>query len=178
MSLNNIVLCFSFVFIVVLIYNYFRYVTILRNEAEYRDLVEYQTMLTSALLFKNPSILPTLSHVRYFPDQSGFFVVLNFDGNILSHGDYDGNMNEILPFNVPVTSIIEIAKNGGGYVKYNYKGYIYDSFVYNYPGSPFIVCSGLYNDPQHIQSRTHLWKRQDKSLLKTPSQAKSSKRHE
>ena len=168
-SFNFILLCVYFVLIVFLLYQYFKYLTILRNEAEYRDLVEYQTLLTAALLFKNPSILSTLDQIRYFPDQSGFFIVLNFDGKVLSHGDYDGDVqvDDILPFHLPVANILETAKNGGGYVKYNYKGYIYDSFVYNHVGSPYIVCSGLYNDPQHIESRVNQWKRVNKSLLKT-----------
>ena len=170
-SFNFILLGVYFVLIVFLLYHYFKYLTILRNESEYRDLVEYQTLLTAALLFKNPSILSTLDQIRYFPDQSGFFIVLNFDGKVLSHGDYAGdvkldNDDGVIPFHLPVASIIETAKNGGGYVKYNYKGHIYDSFVYNYVGSPYIVCSGLYSDPQHIESRVHQWKRVDKSLLK------------
>jgi len=172
MSFTIGLLCAYFILVVALLFHYHRYMHILRNEAEYRDIVEYQTMLTSALLFQNPSILSTLNQIRYFPDRSGFFVVLDFDGNVLSHGDYNGKVDESLPFNLPITSLIDAAKNGGGYVKYNYKGYIYDSFVYNYPGSSFIVCSGLYNDPEHIQSRVDNWKRVDKSILKTPSSTK------
>jgi hypothetical protein len=151
--------------------------TIMRNEAEYRDIIEYQTLLTAALLFKNPSILPTLDKIRYFPDQSGFFIVLNFDGKVLSHGDFENNdtnndtnnnnSDDILPFQLPVANIIETAKNGGGYVKFNYRGDVYDSFVYNHSGSPYIVCSGLFSDPQHIESRTSRWKRANKCLLKT-----------
>ena len=69
---------------------------------------------------------------------------------------------------------IEIAKNGGGYVKYNYKGYIYESFVYNFEGSPYIVCSGLFNDPKHIQNRAEMWKRTDRTLLKNANQNQSN----
>ena len=167
-SINFVLFCVYFLIVVLLLYLYLKYIIVLRNEAEYRDIVEYQTLLTAALLHNTPEILSTLDKIRYFPDQSGFFIVLNFEGEVVSHGDVDSSSDASpTTFQLPVATIIETAKNGGGYVKYNYKGFIYDSFVYNHVGSPYIVCSGIYNDSQHIESRVDRWKRIDKCLLKT-----------
>lgn len=167
----NFALLFVFsLLLMFLLFHYFKHMSMLRNEAEYRDVVEYQTMLIAALLVKNPGILATLNQIRYFPDQSGFFVVYDVQGKLLTHGDFNCDIsaiNDNLSLNMPTSQILEVAKNGGGYVQYNYKGYVYDTFVYNYTGSPYIVCSGLYNDPQHIQYRMDKWKRSNKSLLKT-----------
>jgi hypothetical protein len=154
---------------VTLIWVYCKNAIATRNEAEYRDIVEYQTMLAAALISQHPSLIPDFQKVRYFPDQSGFFVVLDFTGKVLCHGDYDGDIDQPLPFNLPINSILETARNGGGYVRYNYKGHIYESFVYVYPGSSYIVCSGLFIDIHHIQKRLDTWTRVDRTLLKSNS---------
>ena len=162
---------------IILGYGYLKNAIVTRNEAEYRDIMEYQTMLVAALVEQSPAIIPSISKIRYFPDKSGFFTVLNFQGKLLCHGDYDGNLDEkSLPFNFPVNEIVELAKNGGGYIRYNYKGFIYESFVYVYPDSSYIICSGIYNDLQHIQNRMSTWKRVDKTLLKLPGQPKRRRR--
>lgn len=150
----------------VLLRLYWKNLIVVRNEAEYRDIVEYQTMLVSALLQKHPELLPSLSRLRFFPDQSGFFIVLNYQGQLLSHGDYEGDLTPPLPFDWPVAEIVALAKAGGGYVKYNYKGFIYESFVHGLASSPFIVCSGLYTDLQHIRTRLDTWQRVDRTLIK------------
>lgn len=155
--------------LVLLLWTYGKTLIISRNEAEYRDIVEYQTMLASALLQQVPEAVPALARIRYFPDRSGFFLVLDFQGQVLCHGDYDGKLQGDLPFHIPVAEMVTLARSGGGYVKYNYKGFIYESFVYASPDSPFIVCSGLFNDLQHIQDRYANWQRVDKTILKVPS---------
>jgi hypothetical protein len=159
-----------------LIWSYGKNVIVTRNEAEYRDIVEYQTMLVAALVHKNPKLIPEFQTVRYFPDQSGFFIILDFDGTLLVHGDYSGDLTQPLPFNWPVTVILDTAKNGGGYIRYNYKGYVYESFIYIYPGSSYIVCSGLFNDHHHIQQRLTQWKRTDRTLLKSGPSAVTTRR--
>jgi hypothetical protein len=158
-----------------LVWSYLKNAIAMRNEAEYRDIVEYQSMLAAALISQNPEIIPSFNKIRYFPDQSGFFVVLDFNGNVLVHGDYSGNLKETLPFNLPINSIMDTARNGGGYVRYNYKGHVYESFIYVYPGSPYIVCSGLFIDLEYIQRRLDTWKRVDRTLLKQSSKEQSNR---
>jgi len=177
MDIQHILLCFIFVLFLLLMWNYITNMIHTRNESEYKDITEYQTMLVANLLTKHPVILPSIGKLRYFPDNSGFFMVLNLEGKILVHGNYDGDVSnaEKLPFNVPTKEIVEVAKEGGGYIRYNYKGYIYQTFVYLAPNSPYIVCSGLYVDTQHIQARKR-WKRFDKLMLKSiHSEKKSNK---
>jgi hypothetical protein len=162
MQLNLILWILYVLFVSILLYYYCRYLRVLRNEAEYRDIIEYQTMLIAALLDQHPDLLNTLHTIRYFPDQSGYFTILNFDGKIVSQ------IPECSNSSLPVDIIIETARRGGGYVKYNNQGNIYDCFAYSYPGSKYIVCSGIFNNPHNIQTREHKWKQIDKSLLKTP----------
>ena len=148
---------------------YMRHMFTVRNESEYRDIVEYQTMLVAAMLAAQPNLLPTVGKLRYFPDQSGFFIVLDYTGKILVHGDYDGKLDseQHLPFIIPVNDMVETAKNGGGYIRYNYKGHIYQSFVYGYPNSPYIVTSGLFSDLHHVTKRKE-WKRVDRTVIRNP----------
>ena len=166
-GLIGVLLLLSFV----LVWIYCKNAITVRNESEYRDIVEYHTMLAAALISQHPSWIPDFQKVRYFPDQSGFFVVLDFTGKVLCHGDYDGSLEETLPFNFPINSLLDTARNGGGYVRYNYKGYIYESFIYVYPGSAYVVCSGLFIDLHHIQQRLDTWKRVDRTLLKANATA-------
>jgi hypothetical protein len=158
------------VIIIILLFVYIRHILTLRNESEYRDIVEYQTMLVAAMLAHNPSLLSMIGKIRYFPDQSGFFVVLNYSGQILVHGDYDGDLKSEndLPFVIPVGDMVELAKNGGGYVRYNYQGHVYQSFVFAYPNSPYIVCSGLFSDIYHTDKRQR-WKRNDRTVIRNVS---------
>ncbi len=165
------ILCAFFILLLfIIIYNYLRSIIDARNESEYRDIIEYQTTLLGHILAENPNVLPTISKLRFFPDKSGFFIVLNYEGKILSHGDYKGEIKDstTVPFQLPTREMVEIAKNGGGYIRYNYKGYIYQSFVYSLPTSPYIVCSGLFTDIHHIEKRRNQWKRVDKVLFKQP----------
>lgn len=159
----------------ILIWSYLRNAIAMRNEAEYRDIVEYQAMLAAAIISQNPEIIPSFNKVRYFPDQSGFFIVLDFNGNVLVHGDYNGDLKEPLPFNLPLSAIIDAARNGGGYVRYNYKGHVYESFIYVYPGSSYIVCSGLFIDLEYIQKRLETWKRVDRTLFKQSQKDQSNR---
>lgn len=159
---------------VTLIWVYCKNTISMRNEAEYRDIVEYQTMLAASLISQEPDWIPKFRKIRYFPDQSGFFIVLDFTGKILCHGDYDGDVTQTLPFNFPTSAILDVARNGGGYVRYNYKGFIYESFVYVYPGSSYVVCSGLFMDLHHIQQRLSTWKRVDRTFLKSNSNSIST----
>ena len=155
------------VVLLILLRLYISNVMTIRNESEYKDIVEYQTMLLSDILTDNPSILPSIGKLRYFPDKSGFFIVLDYLGKILVHGDFSGDLNGTLPFDLPVTSITDIAKQGGGYVRFNYKGNIFQLFVYSTPSSsPYIVCSGMNTDVHHIDFRQKMWKRQDRFLMK------------
>ena len=137
-----------------------------RNESEYKDIVEYQTMLTANILSQTPSILSSIKNLRYFPDKSGFFIILNYAGKILVNGDYDGDLNGPLPFDLPTTNIVDTAKQGGGYIKFNYKGNIFQLFVYSIPSSPYIVCSGMFTDVYHIDHRQNTWRRKDRILTK------------
>ena len=162
MQLNIILWILYILLVSCFLYYYCRYIRVLRNEAEYRDIIEYQTMLVAALLEQHPDLLETLQTIRYFPDQSGFFTVLNFEGIIVSQIAQNSNLN------LPIEVIIETARKGGGYVKYNSQGNIYDSFVYTYPGGKYVVCSGLFNNPHNIHTREQTWKQTDKSLLKIP----------
>lgn len=173
MEIQHILLCFIFVLFLLLMWIYITNIINIRNESEYKDIVEYQTMLVANLLTKHPNILPSIGKLRYFPDNSGFFIVLDIEGKILVHGNYDGDVSNIdqLPFHIPTKEIVEVAKGGGGYIRYNYQGYIYQTFVYLVPNSSYIVCSGLYVDTQHIQARKQ-WKRFDKLMLKSMSSEK------
>jgi hypothetical protein len=127
-------------------------------------------MLVANLITQHPDLIPTVGKVRYFPDRSGFFIVLGFDGKVLVHGDYEGSIETTppkqLPFELPINEIITIAKQGGGYLKMNYKGYIYQMFIYSVLNSPYIVCSGLYIDTYHIKQRRTQWKRMEKTIMK------------
>lgn len=152
--------------LVILLKLFFENVITIRNESEYHNIVEHQTTLVADILKENPNILPTIKKLRYFPDKSGYFIVLDFSGKILIHGEYDGDLNGSLPFELPVKSIIEIAKNGGGYLKFNYMGFLCKLFVYAAPNSSFIICSGIYTDAEHINDRIQMWKRQNKILPK------------
>ena len=156
--------------LILLIWNYLVMFIDTRNESEYRDLMEQQTVLVSKIIQQQSSIIPTIGKLRYFPDKSGFFVVLNYEGKILVHGDYQGNVQDLtnIPFEFPITDITEMARHGGGYIRYNYKGYIYQSFVCSLSNSPYIVCSGLFIDVYHTEKRKKEWKRRDKILFKRP----------
>ena len=137
-----------------------------RNESEYKDIVEYQTMLVANILTQNPSILSSIGKLRYFPDKSGFFIILDYSGKILVNGDYDGDLAGPLPFDLPTANIVDTAKQGGGYIIFNYKGNIFQLFIYSIPSSPYIVCSGIFTDVYHIDHRQNTWKRKDRILPK------------
>lgn len=163
------IVCFlSFVLLV----GYFKNTISMRNEAEYRDIVEYQTMLVAAMIKQNPSIVSSVGNLRYFPDNSGFFIVLDLNGKVVTHGDEEDESS----FNLPASDILTIAKEGGGYIRYNYKGNVHDLFIYFYPGSKYIVCSGLFIDNQNINRRLSQWKRYDRTILKKSHSSGSKKR--
>jgi hypothetical protein len=155
------------IILVTLLLVYIRHLYCIRNESEYRDIMEYQTMLVAALLHNQPSLLPLIGSIRFFPDQSGFFIVLNYQGKLLAHGDANipSQPDEELPFFFPSDDIVDIAKSGGGYLRYNYKGHVYQSFIHAHPHSPYIVCSGIFSDTNHINKRNN-WKRSDKTLVR------------
>jgi len=166
-GLQHVLLGVLVLLTVAIVWSYCKNALATRNEAEYRDIVEYQTLLVAALISQQPALIPQLKTLRYFPDQSGFFVVLDLTGQLLCHGDYDGPLDQTLPFHLPVAALVDTARNGGGYVRYNYKGYVYESFAYVYPNSSYVVCSGLFIDVRHIQQRLATWVRVDRTLLKT-----------
>lgn len=145
----------------------------LRNESEYRDIVEYEVMLAAQLLSVDPKLLNTLGKIRFFPDNSGFFIVIDFNGSLLVHGDYNGNLSDTskLPFELPVKDIIDTAKQGGGYIRYNYRGNLYQSFIYPVPDSNMILSSGLIIDSAFIKKRQQ-WKRYDKTMMKRNKETK------
>ena len=172
------VMILLFVLFLLLMFVYCKNFISTRNESEYKDIVELQTMLVADLLNADNGILNSIGKLRYFPDKSGFFFVLDFSGKLLVHGDYDGDISveSNLPFSIPTKEIVEIAKQGGGHLVFNYKGHVYQSFIYSSSSassslssssspSPYIVCSGLYTDADHIQARSH-WRRLDKTMLK------------
>lgn len=166
--LLGIVCLLSFVLLV----SYFKNTIAMRNEAEYRDIVEYQTMLLAAMIKQNAELVKSAGNLRYFPDSSGFFMVLDLDGKVVAHGD-DEDENS---FNLPISEILTVAKEGGGYVRYNYKGNVHDLFIYLYPGSKYIVCSGLFVDNQNITRRLSKWKRYDRTILKKSHSSGGKKR--
>ena len=150
----------------ILVRSYVLNIITTRNESEYKDILEYQTMLMANLLAQNPVILPTIGKIRFFPDQSGFFIVFDYSGKMLIHGDYHGDLNGPLPFEIPASQIVELAQQGGGYLKFNYKGSIFQLFVYSIPSSTYIVCAGIFTDPYHVDHRHCTWKRKDRILAK------------
>lgn len=154
----------AFVLIIILISLYIHSIVNVRNESEYRDVVEYQTTLVGNLLLLQPTLLPSLGRIRYFPDQSGFFVVIDYEGKILANGDPASASAQ----SFPVQDIIQLAKNGGGYLRHNYRGELYQTFVYANPQSPYIVCSGLFVDSSQMNRRTK-WRRTTKMMCKTAS---------
>jgi hypothetical protein len=153
------------VIVVVLLVAYTQHLCAMRNESEYRDIMEYQTMLVAALLKEQPSLLKTISQIRYFPDQSGFFIVLDYDNKLLAHGDYHGDLTQKVPFDLPAKDLVDLAKQGGGYMRLNYRGHLYDFFVYAYANSPFVVVSGLSVDSHHVANRCN-WKRVQRTLMR------------
>jgi len=164
---QNILIILLVVLFIFLVRTYILHMIDIRNESEYKDIVEYETMLVSSLISANPEFIPTIGQIRYFPDKSGFFVVLNMSGKLLVHGDYEGDLStpSSLPFALNIPEIVDIARNGGGYLKHNYKGYMFHSFIYASPGSSYIVMSGMYMDTDHI-ARRHEWKRVNKLIGK------------
>jgi hypothetical protein len=148
----------------VLLTSYFKNAIAIRNESEYRDIVEHQVMLMSALIKQNPELIKRIENIRYFRDHSGFFIVLDTTGKIVAHGDRESTEESTL--NLPINDILNIAKEGNGYIKYNHRGHIHELFVYICPGSKYIVCSGLFIDNHHVNRRLLNWKRVDRTILK------------
>lgn len=139
---------------------YMHRVYIERNESEYQHIVEYQTMLLSALISQESStqsLLTTIPKIRFFPDQSGSFVILNTGGKILTQTQST--------YYYPVQRIVELAQSGGGWIRFSVDGSPFDCFVHHLANTDLIVCSGLYADASDIESRSN-WKRAKRYLLK------------
>lgn len=144
----------------ILIHLYFSNVVELRNESEFKDIVEYQVRLAVQLLSENPQIISSLSKVRFFPDRSGSLIVLDYNGKLLTDGSDLG-----LTDHETVKKIVQVAKHGGGYVRYFHGGGIFNAFILPVPNQNQIVMSGLFIDKDHILNRKQ-WRRCDQPMIK------------
>lgn len=94
--------------------------------------------------------------VRFFPDQSGYFYVYDMQGLCIAHAaqpDLDGqnmyDFKDVKGFHV-VQALIKTAKNGGGFMEYNWEKPGSDGlfeklgYVETIPGTDFFIGSGIY----------------------------------
>lgn len=153
-----------------------------RNESEYMDIIEYQTMSMSALLSQSDptlnsstkSLLNSISNIRFFPDLSGKFYIFDMNGKIWDIK----SQNFISDPSLPTSSIVKIITDGntGGYIRFIKDGLAFRMFVYGVKindKNTFIVGSGLYIDQQHIDERNN-WSRKQKTIYKPSPSAQPS----
>ena len=146
---------------------YARLLSDIRDESECKDIVEAQTHLASQMLAQQPKreTIQAIKNLRYMPDKSGYFYVLDYTGHMYCHGEsgiegkYDMTSPTCpLPFSKPVKDIVAVARKGGGFLKYNWKGGQKSTYVCPVAGSNLIICSGLMTDTESVKRRKR-WKK-------------------
>lgn len=161
----------------------------IRDESEYKDIMETEVSLLAQVLAQasdQKQMIDIVTNLKYFPDGSGRFFILDYEGNLYCHGEsgFCGRINlrdqsNSLPFNVPHEDIVSIARDGGGYIKYDYYGVQHLAFIQPVPNTKLIVGSSLGVDHNSKMTRK-LWKLDQKLKSKTqqsttvssPSQSK------
>ena len=132
----------------------------IRNENEYKNVVEVHAEFLAKLLVADPNLIHCLEEnselLRFLPDGSGFLVVLDDTGKTLFHGNPDG-------CTLPSAEVLETAKLGGGYLRHAHHGRLFQCYVCVIPGSPFVVCSGLFMDTETVKERCD-WKQKHQTL--------------
>lgn len=136
----------------------------LRDESECRDIMESEVILLSKILSKNSSLdmIKIISKLHYFPDDSGSFFVMDYQGKLWCHSEHDHvgptdlTQSHNLSFHLPHEDIIRVARQGGGYVRYEWHGRQKLTFVHPVANTPYIVGSGLCVDSDS-QLRRRVW---------------------
>jgi len=149
----------------------------LRNECECKDLMECQTNQLATILSNNSSdqLYKTISTMRFFPDDSGSYFVMDYNGTIYADSELGicekKDVKEV-PVHRPFTKIVDLAKKGGGYVKYEWKGRQKTAYVKPVPEQNLLLCSSMYTDWHSIKKRRK-WNLVQKQYTK---QGKSNKK--
>lgn len=127
-----------------------------RNECECKDIMECQAEQLAGILkhHNSESLFKTISSLRFLPDKSGYFVIMDYEGTIYAHGGLEWSGKEkTLPICFPTSDIVNVAKNGGGYVKYEHEGRQNTMYIVGVPEQRIIVCSNLPTDSQSVRKR-------------------------
>lgn len=141
----------------------YREIKYARDESEYKDLLESQVRLVAQIMSdkqnQTPAFIKTVSQLKFFPDQSGSFFIIDFQGNLYCNGDdefcgvVDLTKPNDLHYQYPYQDIIQAARDGGGYIKFNWKGMQFLAFIQNIPSSNLIIGSGLFTDSSSCKRR-------------------------
>lgn len=172
---NYNVLIFFIIVIIMIFAAWYWFDTLfgIRNESECKNIMEWQTDQIANIISNSNyvnDLFETIRRLRFLPDNSGFYFILDYSGNLYCYGkdNWYGKLNvnkTNLPVSIPFQEIIEKAKKGGGYVKYGWKGRQKSCYISPCKGKSFITCGTIFTDKKSIQQRRK-WALHQKGFIK------------